>query len=243
MRRLVLKLALVMVVGLLPVVATASQAAAAGDPASDFVARINALRTSKGLRPLAPNGPLTSFAAGWTAHMAQTGTLAHNPALPSAPGRWTVVGENVGVGANVDQLFQAFVNSPHHYENLVDPRFDSIGVSVTVDGSGRMWTTHDFEAHGTPAAAVRPPAPAPAPAAKPTPSPKPAPRPAAPPVTTAPRAKAAAPAAAASPAPPTPPVTAAPPPPAPAPAPAPVPDAPVRIKLSLELLRGATPSL
>ena len=46
MRRLVLKLALVVMASLLPVVAATGHAAvAAGDPASDFVARINALRT------------------------------------------------------------------------------------------------------------------------------------------------------------------------------------------------------
>lgn len=231
-RRWVLKLVLAVAIGLLPAVAATTQAAGAGDPAAAFIAKINALRASKGLAPMEANGPLTTFAAGWTSHMAQTGQLAHNPALSSAPGNWTVVGENVGVGANVDELFQAFVNSPHHYSNLVDPRFNTIGVAVVVDGSGRMWTTHDFEALPTARTST---APAPAPAPKPTA-----------PVTTAPTPKVSAPAvtkpAAAAPAPApvaatTPPAADAPPPPA---APA---EAPARIRISLELLRGATPSL
>src|SRR4051794_30856591 len=142
--------------GLVPVVAAPSHAVAATDPASDFVARINGLRTSKGLQPLAVNAALTSFAAGWTAHMASVSVLSHNPNLSSAPNNWTVVGENVGDGTTVAELFQAFVNSPHHYENLVDPRFNTVGVAVVIDGAGRLWTTHNFEAipGGTTAAAA-----------------------------------------------------------------------------------------
>src|SRR3954471_17688924 len=182
---------------LLPVVAATSHAVAAGDPASDFVARINALRASKGVQPLAVNAALTSFAAGWTNHMASTGVLSHNPNLSSAPNNWTVVGENVGDGTTVADLFQAFVNSPHHYENLVDPRFNTVGVAVVIDGSGRMWTTHDFEAlpGGSTAATApktttttaRPRVPTAPPTAAPKPAPKPASTPAAP-VTTAPAA-------------------------------------------------------
>lgn len=229
LRRLVLKLALVVVIALTPAVTIASQAAGAGDPASAFIAKINALRASKGLGSLTPNAALTSFAAGWTSHMAETGQLAHNPALSSAPGNWTVVGENVGVGSTVDDLFQAFVNSPHHYENLVDPRFNTIGVSVVMDANGRMWTTHDFEALPV--------------AAAPKPAAAPAPKPASPPVTSAPKPRTTAPAAskpaaAPAPAPVTVPVAAPTPPPPPPPA-----EAPARIRYSLEQLRGADPTL
>src|SRR4051812_4141511 len=110
------------------------------------------------------NAALSSFAAGWTQQMVKTNTLAHNPSLASAPNNWTVVGENVGDGVSVDAISQGFVNSSHHYANMMDPRFNLIGISVMVDASGRMWTTHDFEQVGAAAPARPPPPPGPPPA-------------------------------------------------------------------------------
>jgi uncharacterized protein YkwD len=40
----------------------------------------------------------------------------------------------------------AFVNSPAHLRNIVDPSFNYIGVGVSYDAEGRMYTTHDFMA-------------------------------------------------------------------------------------------------
>ena len=54
--------------------------------------------------------------------MVQAGQISHNPNLGSeVSGDWTKLGENVGVGYDVDGLMQAFINSPAHYKNLVDP--------------------------------------------------------------------------------------------------------------------------
>lgn len=206
-------------------------ARAAGDPASAFLDKINALRASKGIAPLQMNAALSSFAAAWTTHMLQTNTLAHNPALGSAPNDWTVVGENVGDGASVDDIFNGFVASPHHYANIVDPRFNIVGISVQVDSAGRVWTTHDFEkvASLATAPAPAPAAPAPAPRVAPKAS---APRPAAPPAPVAPVEPAPAPAPAPAPDP----VVAAPP------APVAPPAVPSRMKFSLEGLRGDQPA-
>ena len=191
---------------------------AASNPAQAFLDKINALRASKGVAPLQMNAVVTTFAAGWTQHMVATDTLAHNPDLASAPNNWTVVGENVGDGVSVDAIFDGFSNSAHHYANMVDPRFNIVGISVMTDSSGRLWTTHDFEQ-----------VPATAPVAAPKPAPAPAPRPAAPVV--APPAPAPAPA----------PVAAAP---APAPvAPAAPAAIPASIKYALEQLRGTDPNI
>ena len=170
---------------------------AATAPEQAFLDKINALRASQGVAPLQMNATVSSFAAGWTQHMVSTDTLAHNPDLASAPLAWTVVGENVGDGVSVDAVFNGFVNSPHHYANMVDPRFNIVGISVMTDSTGRIWTTHDFEQLPTSAPApVAAPKPAPAPVKA---APAPAPRPAAP-VVAAP-APAPAPVAAPAPAP------------------------------------------
>ena len=142
-----------------------------------FVDLINQLRASKGVPPLAIDGGLASTSCGWTDHMVAVATLAHDPNLASevssVEASWTKAGENVGVGGDVDSLFQAFVNSPAHYRNLVDPAFNGIGVCVTwAADHSRMYTTHRFVANGTsaPPPAVAPAAVAPSATAAPAPT-------------------------------------------------------------------------
>jgi len=106
--------------------------------AAQFLAKVNNLRASKGVGPLSGNGTLNSMAVGWSNHMASTGTLSHNPRLSSdAPPGWVKLGENVGYGSTVDQVYNAFVASSSHYPHMVDPAFTLTGVGVSTDGSGR----------------------------------------------------------------------------------------------------------
>jgi hypothetical protein len=123
--------------------------------------------------------------------MVAVATLSHDPnlagAISSVESGWSKAGENVGVGGDVDLLFQAFVNSAAHYRNLVDPAFNAIGVCVTWTADhSRMYTTHRFVANGSPAP---PPAVAPAVAAPPATAP-PAPPPTEPPTTVPPTTEA-----------------------------------------------------
>ena len=131
------------------------------DPGTEaqFVSRINSLRASKGLRQLQVTSELTGVARRWTDRMVANGGISHNPNLGSqVSGNWTKLGENVGVGYDVDGLMQAFINSPSHYRNLVDPDWTHVGVGVTYASDGRIYTTHNFMAAGRRrgAAAARP---------------------------------------------------------------------------------------
>ena len=160
---------------------------AAADSNSDFfISSINAIRTSRGLAPLAVDGQLTSVAAGWAQQMSADNTLEHNPNLAAQISGWKTAGENVGTGPTVQSIEAAFEASPHHFENMVDPGFNAIGVGVVQDGNGIYWVTEDFKqstgaARPAPAP-VRPAAPAaPRPVAhaapRPVSTPRPAPRP------------------------------------------------------------------
>lgn len=187
----------------------AAPSASAG-PAEDeahFVAAINDLRVSKGLRPLQVHPHLVSVARNWAATMASAGTIWHNPNLrgdiEAGIPNWQVIGENVGVGPNVPVLHQAFIDSPGHYKNLVDPRYTHIGVGVVFGSDGSMYTAHQFltlaEVATASAPAPTPPvtkaAPQPAqPQGAEPPAPSPHPAPTAPP--TAPTPDEAAPEAA-----------------------------------------------
>jgi hypothetical protein len=158
--------------------AHAAEAVDTGAAADEFVARINDLRASQGLSQLVVDPALVSIAADWTEHMAATNTLSHRPNLADvAPGDWTKLGENVGYGGAVATLHTAFVNSPGHYANLVNPGYQYIGVTVVMSGS-TMWVTENFmaasrsgvtaasaSAGGNGAALASAPAPAPAPVA------------------------------------------------------------------------------
>jgi uncharacterized protein YkwD len=121
---------------------------AAADTVSDeaaFVAHVNSLRSSKGLRPLVVSPELTAIARRWAASMAKADQISHNPGFSkSVRSDWEKLGENVGVGMTVDQLHDAFVASPGHYRNLVDPAFAYVGVGVVVGRDGALFTAHQF---------------------------------------------------------------------------------------------------
>jgi hypothetical protein len=145
------RLAAVVVVALVAALfapALASAQAGSVDPATaerEFVSRINQLRASKGLGTLTVHPELVSVARGWAASMAQADRISHNPRLAqSVAADWQKLGENVGVGMDVAKLHAAFVASPLHYKNLVDPDFTEIGVGVVIGKDGALFTAHQF---------------------------------------------------------------------------------------------------
>lgn len=146
------------VVGLLATSVVAGQAASAdtGGDEMVLVARINGLRASQGLAPLAVKGELFDLARGWSGRMAATGSIAHNPSLSAqAPPNWKRLGENVGTGTDVGGLFEAFLNSPVHYANMVDPGFESVGVGVVRADSGQQFVSMTFMTGGSAPKMVR----------------------------------------------------------------------------------------
>ncbi len=119
-----------------------------GSDVQTFLADINSLRASLGLGSLSIDPGLTQIAQNWSQQMANAGDISHNPDLKNeVSGNWTKLGENVGMGPAVGDLFTAFVNSPHHYANLVDPSYNYIGIGI-VYSNGTIFTTHDFMALG-----------------------------------------------------------------------------------------------
>lgn len=121
--------------------------AAEPDDEARFVTLINELRVSRGLAPLEVHPQLVGPTRDWAATMAGDGILAHAPDLSvGVTANWNKLGENVGVGPQdqLQLLFDAFVASPGHLQNLVDPQFRYIGIGVVYDQQGQMWTTHRF---------------------------------------------------------------------------------------------------
>lgn len=159
------------------------------DPAAseaEFVARINQLRADRGLGALTVDPELTAQARRWARTMADAGRIFHASDLSvGVTANWRQLGENVGVGGELGPLFDAFVASPSHYENLVESTYTRVGVGV-VNAGDRMFTTHRFMALApSPPPVATPPAP-PAPAPTTVPPTTAAPATTAPPTTVAP---------------------------------------------------------
>lgn len=123
------------------------QITAAPSESSQFVAAINQLRESKGLNDLIVDNNLTSIAQNWAVTMGQADDIFHRSNLADGVTiNWKRLGENVGMGPTVTDLMNAFIASPHHYENLVDPTFTHVGVGTVRTPNGLMYTAHEFAA-------------------------------------------------------------------------------------------------
>ena len=142
--------------------------------AQDLTAMTNADRVSRGLRALSTAGDLQSFAQQRADEMARTKRLAHTTSLGSKISGWRRLGENVGRGPTLQEIQTAFMASPSHRENILDPDFTQIGVGVTFDGKDYLYVAVLFRLpNGTAAAPAPAPAPTPTTRASAAPKPKP----------------------------------------------------------------------
>lgn len=134
--------------GLLGFLRVPARADAAGD-AARFLADTNRERAASGAAPLAANQALAGVAQRWSDQMSASAHLAHNPNLVSDIDRsvttdWRTYGENVGTGPDVESIQAAFVHSPEHHRNMVDPAFTEVGIAVSYASNGALWVTLDF---------------------------------------------------------------------------------------------------
>lgn len=119
-------------------------AAASADDESAFVDALNQVRADNGLPAFTVNTELSDLARGHAQVMADAGEIFHaSPISAGYSGPWSKLGENVGVGANVEVLVDAFVASSGHFANIIDPAFSEIGVGVVWRDSA-LYTTHRF---------------------------------------------------------------------------------------------------
>jgi hypothetical protein len=108
-----------------------------------FVSRINAERTSRGLRAVTVASDLVSVARSWSAQMASDGAISHDPNMPNEVSNWSQLGDNVGRGPSVSTIHEAFMNSSSHRAIILDPAFTHVGVGV-VDAGDRLYVTQVF---------------------------------------------------------------------------------------------------
>lgn len=131
--------------------------AADSGAAAALLASMNNLRGAAGLPALAWDPMLAEEASLRSTYMAYDEQLAHTSNLADLLAAYLAVGENVGAGPTAPLVAAAFIASPEHRANILDPRFSTVGISV-LDGGGLLWAAEDF---GQPRVVLAPSAPAP----------------------------------------------------------------------------------
>jgi uncharacterized protein YkwD len=121
----------------------AQRAEAVSDDEDAFGAMMNQVRNNHGVRTLPVTERLSDLARRHSRQMAKQNTLFHSDLRQTFRGfNYRMVGENVGYGGSLDQLLDAFMDSPPHRENLVG-RWRKTGVGVYHQGN-RVWITQLF---------------------------------------------------------------------------------------------------
>lgn len=95
-----------------------------------FVELINAERRAHGVGGLVVHPELVEKARRHAARMAAEGRIFHSDDLAEGLDDWNLLGENVGRGGNIETLHQAFMDSPGHRDNLLNPVYDLVGIGV-----------------------------------------------------------------------------------------------------------------
>lgn len=114
---------------------------------------VNRERSAGGLKPLRYSKSLYLLAMDHNRKMSREGKLSHNfngyPALEermvNAGLYFSNAGENIAF-SNVypaDFIHKGFVESPEHYENIMDPGFSEAGIAILETGRG-FYVTQEF---------------------------------------------------------------------------------------------------
>lgn len=118
------------------------------DRATEVIELVNDVRTEHRLRPLRRGARLTRAATIRARHLADVERLAHDgwtDALEAVGIRGREIAENIAMGYRdpVD-VVRAWLNSPGHRRNLLDPTLADIGVAAAIDDDGDTWWAQLF---------------------------------------------------------------------------------------------------
>ena len=112
---------------------------------------VNRERMTKGLPELGWDKNLATAAHLHAARMAQRNALSHQ--LPGeapvqdrarqAGAHFSLIAENIAVAPNPATIHAAWMASPHHRDNILDPQLTVIGIAV-VKGSDGLFAVQDF---------------------------------------------------------------------------------------------------
>ena len=119
----------------------------------EMINRHNTTRAGQGVSALAANAQLNQIAQNQANYMADIGQYQHADAgggivsdrATAAGYAWVTIGENVGFDMQAQILFDGWMNSTGHHDNILNPAVDEIGVGVATRGLYQYWCV-DFGA-------------------------------------------------------------------------------------------------
>lgn len=123
-------------------------AVAPADAARAVIEHTNDHRDSIGENPLTRDSHLDALAEQWAEQMADAGNISHRDTLGedawAAGARFAEVGENVGVGDDIDAINDAFLASADHRANIEADDWTRIGVGTATGDDGRIYVAVNF---------------------------------------------------------------------------------------------------
>jgi len=152
---MVLRAMTVLAATLLPAMAAlpSSPRPAIGSVAEQYLfSAANAERAQRGLQPLRWDETLHRAAQRHAGEMAARESISHQyPGEPDLAGRghaagarFTVIAENVAEAWSAPEIHTAWMRSPDHRANLLDPHVNSVGISVMRRGQ-QLYAVEDFD--------------------------------------------------------------------------------------------------
>ncbi len=133
---------------------------AQADAATALLTMVNLARQSEHSPPLVRHATLDAVAEKHAQAMRQKRRIAHDVGDGDPRSRVESTGldilstgENVAHALNVVRAHRALWASPSHRENLLEPRYDKIGIGVAPDPDGSLWVCEVFADFPEPSAA------------------------------------------------------------------------------------------
>jgi hypothetical protein len=116
------------------------------DDAGVSVALLNEARWAAGLDGLTPDRELQVIANRHANRMAEAGYVFHSRLDAQLSWGWWAWADNVGYGPSVWWLHSAFMDSPSHAGNILNPSYNYVGVGVAYGGDGTVYVAQVFGA-------------------------------------------------------------------------------------------------
>lgn len=110
---------------------------------SGMIDRINRHRASVGARALEPNLALWLKAGGWAIHMADAGRMSHSNIVEGNPYAWRALAENVAVGSSLDLVYNGWLGSGTHRNNIENRNFNFTAVGIVHRGD-KYYVVQEF---------------------------------------------------------------------------------------------------
>jgi hypothetical protein len=131
--------------------APGEEAGTSGNGVAALTRMVDLARRSEGLPPLTRDADLERVAHAHAERMMRAAQLGHdvgdgdpNERVQAAAIPAHEVGENVAHAGDVVLAHRALWSSPSHRDNLLQRRFDRLGVGISNDADGTVWVTEIF---------------------------------------------------------------------------------------------------